>query len=41
MCSEDGHSLKDCPEMKAFLVKKVLKLSNEGRLVQLDGSDLL
>jgi Zinc knuckle len=40
MCGEDGHSLKDCPETKAFLVRKVLKLSNEGWLVQLDGSNL-
>ncbi|KAF9516225.1 hypothetical protein BS47DRAFT_1390860 [Hydnum rufescens UP504] len=37
---EEGHSLKDCLETKAFIAKKVLKLSNEGRLVQLDGSDL-
>jgi len=32
--------MKDCPETKAFIAKKVLKISNEGRLVQLDGSDL-
>ncbi|KAF9506907.1 hypothetical protein BS47DRAFT_1367023 [Hydnum rufescens UP504] len=38
--AEEGHSLKDCPETKAFIAKKVLKLSNEGILVQLDGSDL-
>ncbi|KAF9505493.1 hypothetical protein BS47DRAFT_1400328 [Hydnum rufescens UP504] len=40
MCGEQGHSLKECPETKAFIAKKVLKISNEGRLVQLDGTDL-
>jgi Protein of unknown function (DUF4100) len=40
MCAEEGHALKDCPETKAFIAKKILKLSNEGRLVQVDGSDL-
>ncbi|KAF9507793.1 hypothetical protein BS47DRAFT_1366397 [Hydnum rufescens UP504] len=40
MCGEQGHSLRECPETKAFIAKKVLKISNEGRLVQLDGSDL-
>ncbi|KAF9505446.1 hypothetical protein BS47DRAFT_1400393 [Hydnum rufescens UP504] len=40
MCGEQGHSLRECPETKAFIMKKVLKISNEGRLVQLDGSDL-
>jgi Zinc knuckle len=40
MCGEDGHSLKDCPETKAFLTKKVLKLMNKGQLVQVDGSEL-
>ncbi|KAF9511881.1 hypothetical protein BS47DRAFT_1363522 [Hydnum rufescens UP504] len=40
MCGEQGHSLKYCPETKAFIAKKVLKVSSEGRLLQLDGSDL-
>ena len=40
MCGENGHSIKDCPESKAFIAKKVLKITNEGRLVQADGSDL-
>ncbi|KAF9515771.1 hypothetical protein BS47DRAFT_1360738 [Hydnum rufescens UP504] len=40
MCGEQGHSLKECPETKAFIVKKVLKILNKGRLVQLDGTDL-
>jgi Zinc knuckle len=40
MCGEEGHSLKDCPETKAFIGKKVLKISNEGHLVQLDGTNL-
>ncbi|KAF9504628.1 hypothetical protein BS47DRAFT_1490134 [Hydnum rufescens UP504] len=41
MCGEQGHLLKDCPETKAFVAKKVLRWSSEGRLVQADGSDLL
>ncbi|KAF9503310.1 hypothetical protein BS47DRAFT_1369628 [Hydnum rufescens UP504] len=40
MCGEQGHSLRECPETKAFIVKKVLKVSNKGHLVQLDSSDL-
>jgi Protein of unknown function (DUF4100)/Zinc knuckle len=40
MCGEEGHSLKDCPETKAFITKKVLKISNEGHLVQLDSTNL-
>ncbi|KAF9516169.1 hypothetical protein BS47DRAFT_1360470 [Hydnum rufescens UP504] len=40
MCSEQGHSLKECPETKAFIVKKGLKISNKGHLVQLDGTNL-
>ncbi|KAF9516741.1 hypothetical protein BS47DRAFT_1390566 [Hydnum rufescens UP504] len=33
MCGEQGHSLRECPETKAFIMKKVLKISNEGRLI--------
>jgi hypothetical protein len=40
MCGENGHAIKECPESKAFIAKKVLKITNEGRLVQADGSDL-
>ncbi|KAF9509106.1 hypothetical protein BS47DRAFT_1397221 [Hydnum rufescens UP504] len=30
MCGEQGHLLKDCPETKAFVAKKVLRWSSEG-----------
>jgi hypothetical protein len=40
MCREEGHSLKDCPKTKAFIMKKVLKILNKGYLVQLDGTNL-
>jgi hypothetical protein len=40
MCVEEGHSLRDCPETKAFIMKKVLKYTNEGWLIKFDGSDL-
>jgi Zinc knuckle len=40
MCGEQGHLLKDCPETKAFVTKKVLRWSSEGQLVQADGLDL-
>jgi hypothetical protein len=40
MCVEEGHSLRDCPETRAFIAKKILKYTNEGRLIKFDGSDL-
>ncbi|KAF9506606.1 hypothetical protein BS47DRAFT_1367234 [Hydnum rufescens UP504] len=40
MCGEYGHLLKECLKMKAFITKNVLKMSNNGWLVQADGSSL-